>query len=514
MKVPHERADETIAAEIIAELEDEATRLESQNLALQLEVKSLRRDLRRARRNVSYRLANGVRRALKLVAPLFSRNGTGPTVQFPKMHRLARNGAAPPPCSAELQRLLQLGTDAFRAVFFTSATERNWALHELLLRTPARQLCFTADEVKAAINDSFFSVPGYALPFYHGPPAFAHQELIVIDGTEPGLLWPLLKGRFWPHQKILFYGKPTALEFAPAQRGPDFAFYAAPPAQWLDPRHAFQPPFAPWKLRQRRLPARLPSGKPWPKISVVTPSFNQGQFIGDTFESIFTQQYPELEYLVLDGGSTDQTREILDHYHERLAYCCSQKDKGQADAINQGFARATGEIFAWLNSDDQYAPDALMRAAIAFDLFPEADVVVGGCGLVQNTEGTASRVHHCALPLGKVVPLPAVQLLDLENCWLKGHFFYQPEVFWRRSIWEAAGGQVSDDLYYCFDYDLWVRMAQAGAKVVHIPDLLALYRVHPAQKTYGEKLPYLPELKLVKSRRDVCGSAHGTLAKA
>jgi glycosyltransferase involved in cell wall biosynthesis len=249
---------------------------------------------------------------------------------------------------------------------------------------------------------------------------------------------------------------------------------------------------------------------------VVTPSFNQGRYIGHTFESVLGQNYPNLEYMLLDGGSTDETRAILDRYRPRLAYSCSQKDNGQADAINKGFSRASGEILAWLNSDDQYGLDALMHVALAFDMFPDADIVVGGCGLLEGAASSPARVHHSALPVGKVVPLPAARLLDVDNSWLKGEFFYQPEVFWRRRIWEAAGGRVADDLYYCFDYDLWVRMAQAGARVVHIPDLLAVYRVHPAQKTYGANLPYLPELKLVQSRCGVRSHAahHDTLAKA
>lgn len=242
----------------------------------------------------------------------------------------------------------------------------------------------------------------------------------------------------------------------------------------------------------------MPSGKPWPKISVVTPTYNQGKFIGATFSSILNQRYPNLEYLVLDGGSSDETPEIIRRYRAHMAYACSEKDKGQADAINKGFSRATGDILAWLNSDDQYAADALMRVALAFDLFAEADIVVGGCALLPEAAAAATQIHHSALPLGKVAPLPLEQLLDLENCWLKGHFFYQPEVFWRRRIWEAAGARVRDDLFYCFDYDLWVRMAKAGAKVIHIPDLLAVYRVHPAQKTYGDNLPYVPELKLIR----------------
>jgi hypothetical protein len=373
------------------------------------------------------------------------------------------------------------------------------------LRKPVSQLCFGQEEFDHAIV-SFFAVS-------EGPTTFARQELVIIDWNDPGVLWPLLKGRFWPHQKILLHGKDLPREIPATQSGPDFLFYSAPPQAWLDPRHAYLPRFAPWKSAQQGLPPKLLSGNPWPKVSVVTPSFNQGKFIADTFESVLGQNYPNLEYLVLDGGSTDETGIILDRYRPRLSYSCSQKDNGQADAINKGFARATGDILAWLNSDDQYAPDALMHVATAFDLFPDADVVVGGCGLVQSAGSAPSRIHHPKLPMAKVVPLPASQLLDVDNCWLKGHFFFQPEVFWRRRIWEDAGANVSDDLYYCFDYDLWVRMAQAGAKVVHIPDLLALYRVHPAQKTFGDNLPYLPELRLVKSRRDPSAVPHDTVGK-
>ncbi|HZO84353.1 MAG TPA: glycosyltransferase family 2 protein [Verrucomicrobiae bacterium] len=498
MKSAYERTE----AELIADLEDEATMLQHRNVALELEVKELRRDLRRVRRNVGYRIVNGVARALERMI-----HGSGRSIHFPKP---ARNGPGVP-CSAELKTLLEELYVA--AAFFTSPSQRNWSLHKHLLRKRCSQLCFGQEEFDRAVT-SFFAVPENSPAPVQGPSAFAHHDLIVIDWNDPGTLWPLIKGRLWPHQKVLLHGKDLPHECAGTETGPDFVFYAAPPPPWLDPRHSFLPRFAPWKSTQRRLPAKLPSGNSWPKISVVTPSFNQGKFITDTFESVLGQKYPNLEYLVLDGGSTDETRMVLDQYRPRLAYSCSQKDNGQADAINKGFARATGDILAWLNSDDQYATDALMHVAAAFDLFPEADVVVGGCGLVESAGSALSQVHHPKLPIGRVVPLPLARLLDVDNCWLKGHFFYQPEVFWRRRIWEAAGAHVLDDLYYCFDYDLWVRMAQAGAKVIHIPDLLALYRVHPAQKTYGDNLPYLPELRLVKSRRDPSAVPHETVGKA
>jgi hypothetical protein len=495
MKAPPERS----AVEVISELEDEATMLERRNLALESEVKELRRDLRSARRNVGYRIVNGIIRAFRRVI-----RGNGVSIHFSK---LARNRSITLPCSAELNALVD--DLHVQSVFFTSATQRNRSLHKRLLRKPVSQLCFGQEEFDRAIV-SFFGVSEDT----EAPVTFARQELVIIDWNDSDALWPLLKGRLWPHQKILLHGKDLPREISARQAGPDFLFYAAPPQAWLDPRHAYLPQFAPWKSAQRGLSPNLPSGNPWPKISVVTPSFNQGKFIADTFDSVLGQNYPNLEYLVLDGGSTDETGIILDRYRPRLSYSCSQKDNGQADAINKGFARTTGDILAWLNSDDQYATDALMHVATVFDLFPEADVVVGGCGLVQTTGSAPSRIHHPKLPMGKLVPLPLAQLLDVDNCWLKGHFFFQPEVFWRRRIWEAAGANVSDDLYYCFDYDLWVRMAQAGAKVVHIPDLLALYRVHPAQKTFGDNLPYLPELRLVKSRRDPSAARNETVGKA
>ena len=507
MKAPHEITAPT-HTELIADLEEEVSSLQRKNRALEADVFVLRRDLRRAHRNLGYKISKGVRRAFAPVLRLFA---NGADAHFPKP---SANGAPPHPCSVELKSMVQRLHDTVDSAFFNFATERNWTLHRILGDKPGRQLCLSTQELKNALASDFFAVPQEVVEPSKGSPGFAQQQLIVIDCDHPEPLWPLLKGRLWPHQKLLLHGKNVVPEFAPTESGSDFGFYNAPPPAWLDPRHAYLPRFAPWKTPHPRLTATLPSGNPWPKISVVTPSFNQGRFITDTFESILGQPYPQLEYLVLDGGSTDDTGSILNRYRPRLAYSCSQKDNGQADAINKGFARTTGEIMAWLNSDDQYAADALMHVARAFDQFPEADVVVGGCGLVEVSGGAPTRIHHCALSMGKVVPLPLAQLLDLENCWLKGHFFYQPEVFWRRRIWEAAGAHVLDDLYYCFDYELWVRMAEAGAKIVHIPELLALYRVHPEQKTYGKDLPYLPELKLAKARHEPSAARHEIVAKA
>jgi glycosyltransferase involved in cell wall biosynthesis len=208
------------------------------------------------------------------------------------------------------------------------------------------------------------------------------------------------------------------------------------------------------------------------------------------------QGYPNLEYIVIDGGSTDNTPVILDRYRHELTYCISEPDQGQANALNKGFSRATGDILAWLNSDDYYLPGTLLRVATALNVY-QCDIVTGGCRLYYAYDPQLSTVHHDKMPIGQVVPLPLENLLDIDNCWLQGDFFYQPEVFWTRDIWEHSGASLKEDLFYSMDYELWLRMARAGAKVIHIPDILVNYRVHEAQKTYGEALPYVPELREV-----------------
>lgn len=234
----------------------------------------------------------------------------------------------------------------------------------------------------------------------------------------------------------------------------------------------------------------LPDGRPWPRISVVTPSWNQGRFIEETILSVLNQGYPDLEYIVIDGGSTDETADILARYRDRLSVCISEPDRGQSDAINKGMARATGEILTWLNSDDMLAEGALAAVAMAFAT-SQADMVSGIC--VQQREGRPTGRHMAACPDG---PLPLVDLLDLDTGWLAGEFFFQPEVFFRRSLWEKAGGHVREDLFYSMDYELWVRFAKAGAVLHTVGRPLALYRTHADQKTFDPER-FKPELSTV-----------------
>jgi glycosyltransferase involved in cell wall biosynthesis len=228
------------------------------------------------------------------------------------------------------------------------------------------------------------------------------------------------------------------------------------------------------------LPNVLPDGSQWPLISIVTPSFNQGCYIEETILSVANQRYPRIEHIVMDGGSSDSTRDVFARHKHRLAAAVSEKDRGQSHAINKGMALATGEILTWLNSDDMLAPDALSGVALAFHL-NKPDLVAGIVRLRSQDKTTGFHLTSC-----EPGPLPLDDLLDLEGGWNAGQFFYQPEVLFTRDIFERAGGKVREDLYYSMDYDLWVRMAEAGARVHVIGREVAWFRLHENQKTNVE----------------------------
>jgi glycosyltransferase involved in cell wall biosynthesis len=227
------------------------------------------------------------------------------------------------------------------------------------------------------------------------------------------------------------------------------------------------------------LPPTMPCGLPWPRISIVTPSFNQGKYIEETILSVRNQGYPNVEHIIMDGGSTDETRQILERYRDGFAHLVCEKDEGQSDAINKGFKLATGEIFTWLNSDDMLAPGALAAVAMGFHT-TGAEMIAGEAHIYRDGELAAKHLTTCAPG-----PLPLHDLLEIESRWLEGQFFYQPEVMFTREIWEKAGGHVRTDLYHSMDYELWVRMAGAGARLGVIGRPVAHFRFHPEQKTAG-----------------------------
>ncbi len=249
----------------------------------------------------------------------------------------------------------------------------------------------------------------------------------------------------------------------------------------------------PWNYQPADIPSVLPSGRPWPKISVVTPSYNHGTYIEETIRSVLCQRYPNLEYIVVDGGSTDNTLEILQRYKHQLAICISEPDEGQTNALNKGFNYATGDILAWLNSDDQYLPDTLIKVAKAFDTY-NCDLIAGNCQLIRDHNRAIIQTHQCSFPVNQISPLPYQSMLDFGGDWLQGKFFFQPEVFWNRHAWELIGESLNENLNFGMDYDLWLRMARQKVTACHIDSVLATFRVYDGQKTiFSGNLADYPE---------------------
>lgn len=222
----------------------------------------------------------------------------------------------------------------------------------------------------------------------------------------------------------------------------------------------------PWTEETPPLPATKPTGGPWPSISIVTPSFNQGIYLEETIRSVLLQGYPNLEYIIVDGGSTDESVAIIKKYAHWLTHWVSEPDRGQPHAINKGLARCTGEIFQWINSDDYLLAGALLRIASTLD---DADAVAG---VVLNFDELGFREY--------LVPgqLDAVKLIfgDPSTKW------HQPGLWLRRQGVIACGG-IDDSYHYSFDWDLTIRYLGMYPHVKHLTDVLVHFRLHPQSKT-------------------------------
>ena len=244
-----------------------------------------------------------------------------------------------------------------------------------------------------------------------------------------------------------------------------------------------------------RLPAPEPSegDGPWPKISVVTVSFNQAQYLEASIRSVLDQNYPDLEYIIVDGGSTDGSVEIIERYRDRCDTVIVEPDSGQSDALNKGFARATGDMMNWLCSDDLLEPGSLAQIGRTY-ASTGADIVVGGCARIGETRADERYLHHTRLPLGQTVRLAPLDMLHFMRSWQAGNYFFQPEIFFSRRVWETSGAYIKKHLFYAMDYDLWLRMALAGATAHHIPAAIGCSRIHAAQKTQADR-KYLHQLK-------------------
>jgi glycosyltransferase involved in cell wall biosynthesis len=225
------------------------------------------------------------------------------------------------------------------------------------------------------------------------------------------------------------------------------------------------------------------------KVSVVTPSYNQAEFLERTIKSILDQNYSNFEYIIQDGASTDGSIEILEKYKSVLTQYDSKKDKGQADAINKGLKLTTGDILAWINSDDIYLPGTFNYIVSYFNLHPDVDVVYGHRVLIDN----------CDKEIGRwVLPPHDTSVLKWAD------FIPQETLFWRRSIWEKVGGCVNDEFDFAIDWDLLLRFQEAGAKIKRLPRFVAAFRIHPQQKTSAQ-IASLGEREMKKIRDKYIG---------
>jgi Glycosyl transferase family 2 len=230
-----------------------------------------------------------------------------------------------------------------------------------------------------------------------------------------------------------------------------------------------------------------------PKISIVTPSFNQGRFLEETIHSVLDQHYSNLEYIVIDGGSTDNSVDIIRKYESHLSYWSSERDTGQYDAINKGFSKATGEVMAWLNSDDKYNPWTFQVVGNIFFSLPEVEWIStlfptcmddkSELFICQHLNGFSrdgfQRGEHCPGKHGN----------------FKG-YIQQESTFWRRSLWERTGARVDDTLRYAGDFELWARFYQ-HAKLYGIPSPLGTFRMHQDQKTAQHLDLYIKEAQAI-----------------
>lgn len=227
-----------------------------------------------------------------------------------------------------------------------------------------------------------------------------------------------------------------------------------------------------------------------PKISVVTPSYKQGKFLEKTICSIIYQDYQNMEYIIIDAESNDESAGIIEKYQDRLFYWVSEPDNGQSDAINKGFQKATGDLYCWVNSDDVLFLGALKKAADVFNANPNIDIITGNVVYIDEND----FITRC-------VRLPKHRWYFYKH---NVGCFAAPAVFFKKDLYEKVGG-LDINLHYSMDVDLWHKFRLAGAKVYHVDKYLGGFRVHSASKTGPRMLKIKryfehPETTLIRSR--------------
>lgn len=226
----------------------------------------------------------------------------------------------------------------------------------------------------------------------------------------------------------------------------------------------------PWTTTSRPLPDKTPDGSPWPLISVVTPSFNQGRYIEQTIRSVLLQGYPNLQYIIMDGGSTDSTSVILRRYRPFVSIIVSEKDRGQSHALNKGVLRAEGQLIGWQNSDDLYLPNAFSTAAAAWLRLHRPDAVYGALETIDAASAVIGRY--------RTSPFNPVEMFPWAN-------MFNQSMFFSRSV-VGRDGLVDEHLHHCMDYDLFWRMILDGRRLEYVPDYAAYFRLHGDAKGFTQ----------------------------
>lgn len=242
-------------------------------------------------------------------------------------------------------------------------------------------------------------------------------------------------------------------------------------------------------------------GKYGVKISIIIPSYNQGQFLEGTLRSVILQNYSQLEIIVIDGGSTDNSLEIISKYNKWITYWISEADSGQSDAINKGFKKATGTLVNWICSDDMLCKDAINRF-ISDHYVGEKYLYIGSC-LLMDVSGNV---------LGKTVSTISSfeELVDIKNNWRKDNSIAQPASLYPISALKAIGG-LNPDLHYCMDFELWGKLIAYGIEIKNISCNMGIFRIYPSQKTANTRKSTIELIKTSKrliKENDNLGSIH------
>jgi glycosyltransferase involved in cell wall biosynthesis len=233
----------------------------------------------------------------------------------------------------------------------------------------------------------------------------------------------------------------------------------------------------PWEVNSPPNQSEDTNNNKWPKISVITPSFNQGDYIEETIRSVIMQNYPNLEYIIIDGGSNDNTVDIIKKYENSISYWVSEQDEGQSSAINKGFKRSSGDIIAWLNSDDIYLADTFIQMIRCINKFPDAGMIYGDYFQKNESTGTLIRINGGDFNFNRLI-------------W--DNYIPQPTVFMKSELLKTIG-YLDESYHYTMDYDYWIRVSQEYP-VAYCPQLLAQFRFHPESKSVKDKKKFDTDL--------------------